>query len=415
MDSELQMIIDSLSQRVRRPAAIDDPRLHLLVHSAHEGNHTDRVRIASILTLDTPPDAQRWVREQGITKATGPVHLRANDELGMDARVCVPIRANGVLLGFLWLTEDPHPLDDDELAVARQGADAAAAVLYRHQFRDPAHRKREIELTQQLLVTDLGTRARAAHELAEEGFFVHAGPVGVIVVKMRSRPPTTQHEPLDTIIGQALDNFRRSLAPHKSVTAPRDDHGVAIVADDEPALSISGLDGLAAKLLTQLEATARATGADVWVAGCSSGKSTAGDAHRGYLEAADAAAVAQAIDVYAPVADWSAIGPYGFLAELARGDASSRVPEPIAKLLALPPDGGLVETLECYLDLAGDVKESANALSLHRASLYYRLEKIEAVTGRNLKRGDDRLELHLGIKVARLVGRYPRRSEFPPL
>jgi hypothetical protein len=409
MDSELQSIVDSLSQRFRRPAAIDDPRLHLLVHSAHESTLTDRVRIASILTLDTPPDAQAWVRDQGIAKATGPLRLKANGELGMDARVCVPVRANGVLLGFLWLTEGEPRFNDEELAVADQAAAAAAAILYRHQFGDPAHRVREIELTQQLLAVDLATRARAAHDLANEGIFAHTGQVGVIVAKMRLAT-SAQDEPLNTIIGQALDHFRRSLAPHMCLTAPRGAYGVAIVADDEPALAISGLDGLAAKLLRQLEATARTAQTDAWVAGCSSGAVHLADVDRGYREAADAAAVAQAIDAYAPVAVRGAVGPYGFLAELVRGDGT-KVPEPIARLLALPSDGGLAETLERYLDLAGDAKESADQLSLHRGSLYHRLKRIEKVTGRSLKRGDDRLELHLGIKLARMLGEYPRRPE----
>jgi sugar diacid utilization regulator len=83
------------------------------------------------------------------------------------------------------------------------------------------------------------------------------------------------------------------------------------------------------------------------------------------------------------------------------------VPESVQRLLELPPEGGLAGTLECYLDLAGDVKASAQALSLHRASLYYRLEKIESATGKDLKRGEDRLELQLGLKMARLLRVYP--------
>jgi DNA-binding PucR family transcriptional regulator len=95
----------------------------------------------------------------------------------------------------------------------------------------------------------------------------------------------------------------------------------------------------------------------------------------------------------------------------------SRFPVEQLRSEALPPglmrlfeaDGGesLAETLERYLDLASDAKAAAASLSLHRASLYYRLHKIEELTGVTLKDGEQRLALHLGLKLARLAGLRP--------
>jgi sugar diacid utilization regulator len=64
----------------------------------------------------------------------------------------------------------------------------------------------------------------------------------------------------------------------------------------------------------------------------------------------------------------------------------------------------LVDTLETYLELAGDARATAEALTLHRATLYHRLNRIEKLTGARLKTGDDRLALHLGLRLARLSG-----------
>ncbi|MEO3876485.1 helix-turn-helix domain-containing protein [Nonomuraea sp. B12E4] len=52
---------------------------------------------------------------------------------------------------------------------------------------------------------------------------------------------------------------------------------------------------------------------------------------------------------------------------------------------------------------AGDVKRTAASLCIHRASLYYRLRRIEEIASVDLSSGDDRLALHLGLKVARLI------------
>ncbi|WP_433274113.1 PucR family transcriptional regulator [Actinosynnema sp. CS-041913] len=81
-------------------------------------------------------------------------------------------------------------------------------------------------------------------------------------------------------------------------------------------------------------------------------------------------------------------------------------------LLGAPPDGVLaglsdvlLRTLEVYLDSGCDARATADALHLHRTSLYYRLGRIAAVTGRDLADGGARLELHLALKLVRLARR----------
>nr|WP_227463639.1 helix-turn-helix domain-containing protein [Nocardioides lijunqiniae] len=61
----------------------------------------------------------------------------------------------------------------------------------------------------------------------------------------------------------------------------------------------------------------------------------------------------------------------------------------------------LLETLEAYLDLAGDVRATAARLRLHRSSLYYRLERLAAALGADLGDGLVRLDLHLALKQRR--------------
>ena len=58
-----------------------------------------------------------------------------------------------------------------------------------------------------------------------------------------------------------------------------------------------------------------------------------------------------------------------------------------------------MQTLEAYLDNGCDTKLTAEALFLHRASLYYRLQRIEAITATSLKSGADRLALHSGSSL----------------
>jgi len=64
--------------------------------------------------------------------------------------------------------------------------------------------------------------------------------------------------------------------------------------------------------------------------------------------------------------------------------------------------GGLVSTLEAYLDLGGGMQEIADRLFIHRNSLIYRLRRIEELTGRILADPHDRLLLHLALKVRQM-------------
>ncbi|MCY7365191.1 MAG: helix-turn-helix domain-containing protein, partial [Frankiaceae bacterium] len=78
------------------------------------------------------------------------------------------------------------------------------------------------------------------------------------------------------------------------------------------------------------------------------------------------------------------------------------VDDPVRALLD-DPDERLAVTAARYLELAGSVKATAAALQVHRQTLYYRLSRIEQVTGLDLADGEDRLRLHLGLLVGRLV------------
>ncbi|WP_435888903.1 PucR family transcriptional regulator, partial [Streptomyces niveus] len=57
---------------------------------------------------------------------------------------------------------------------------------------------------------------------------------------------------------------------------------------------------------------------------------------------------------------------------------------------------------EVYLDHAGQAGRTASELGIHRQTLYYRLSRIEQLTGLDLADGEDRLLLHMALKSVRL-------------
>ncbi|MCF3965456.1 PucR family transcriptional regulator, partial [Streptomyces fuscigenes] len=97
-----------------------------------------------------------------------------------------------------------------------------------------------------------------------------------------------------------------------------------------------------------------------------------------------------------PVAEWTAIGPYRLLTRLPPG------PDPAVAPLLGAAHADLARTAEAYLDHAGQAGRTAAALGIHRQTLYYRLSRIEQLTGLDLASGEDRLLLHMALKSARL-------------
>jgi hypothetical protein len=115
-------------------------------------------------------------------------------------------------------------------------------------------------------------------------------------------------------------------------------------------------------------------------------------------EAAAAAGAALAEPGLGPIAEWAAIGPYRLLTALPAEAAH----DPVVRPLLDPAHRELARTAEAFLDCAGQAGRTAAHLGIHRQTLYYRLSRVEQLTGLDLDDGEDRLLLHMTLKAHRL-------------
>ena len=63
----------------------------------------------------------------------------------------------------------------------------------------------------------------------------------------------------------------------------------------------------------------------------------------------------------------------------------------------------LLRSLEAYIECNGQWEAAARRLYCHRHTLRYRIRKIEELTGRDLSRATDRIELWLALRARELV------------
>ncbi len=405
MSTELQRLVDAVAEQTGRPVVLEDRRQRMIVYSQHD-EPLDQVRSESILSRRTRPEVVAWLRSHGIATTTAPVRTPAREELGLLPRVCVPIRHQELLLGFLWFVDREASLTDDDLAAVVDTRDRFALALYRENLAGELASNRVAEAMRNLLAPDTDVPVQAARELLAEGRFPQDSPVVALVARPVLTEGAQPDEYLRLAIEQALVAVRRSLGGHAALHLVRFDHGVLLVSSGEAATSTSP-EEVGANLRSELERACQGlVGVERALVGLGAARDELVAVRGSYEEARQAAEVAVHLPVSGPVAAWARLGIYRALAHLSDEQMAATSLHPgLERLLADDGAGTLVETLETYLDLAGSAQETSRSLGLHRTSLYHRLSRIEARCETDLRDGNERLVLHLGLKLARLTGR----------
>jgi hypothetical protein len=405
--TELQRLVDGLGWRLRRNVAVDDPRIHLKAYSSHEGVPIDASREQSILNREVPAEVVDWLYANGVGTATGPFRLPLAPELGIEIpRLGVPIRQHDILLGFLWILEEPEPIADQEIGIAIEAAETLAVVLQRDRLMEELTRSQTRELVRDLVaLDDAGTREHAATQLVEDELFVGGEPIVSLVVTLHP-PGRTLLEEERVAVAEWLQRTTGRLSDRRHVSLARPDHGLVLLSTKDPMVRADGVFDVGAELVDGLAKQLPETDP---FAGVGEPVDDLTAAHQSYQQARRAAHVARIVGGVGRVAPFARLGVYGLLTRIPAQELTSEaLPPGLVRLLAARTRGdSLVSTLEVYLDHAGDAQAAAKELVIHRATLYYRLNRIKELTGMDLARGDDRLALHLGLKVARLAGLLP--------
>ncbi|MCQ9129339.1 PucR family transcriptional regulator [Streptomyces hilarionis] len=381
---DYQELVDEISELLGAPATLENRDFELIAFGAYDSDDEldasalDPVRTRSILTRRSTTAVRTWFEGFGITRATGPVRIPPTPEAGVHrGRVCLPVRHRGVALGYVWLLDgDPGPTDA-QLAAAME-VTARIGALLADEAQHGADLTRELravlaagrgwprDMAVAELRTALGARAEAPHTVVCVAPWPSADPDDA--PSLRTLPGAT-----------AL------------CTAPWATTGqcLAVLVRLRSADTLTPATSAATRLLE------RAAGAAAGVAAGRVGLAGLGAA---WEEAAASARAALAEPRLGPVAHWAAVGPYRLLTSLPPEAAQ----DPCVRPLLAPAQQELARTAEVYLDCAGQAGRTASELGIHRQTLYYRLSRVEQLTGLDLDDGEDRLLLHMTLKAARL-------------
>ncbi|MBT2403056.1 MULTISPECIES: CdaR family transcriptional regulator [unclassified Streptomyces] len=402
MKGDYQDLVDEISALLGAPATLENRDFRLIAFGAHDGESgelaLDPVRTRSILTRQSTAAVRSWFEAFGIARATGPVRIPAAPDAGVfRGRICLPVRYRGIVQGYVWLL-DPEP--GSEAGPGPEALASAMEVAQRIGILLAEEAKAGADLSREFLAVLTAGRGWQ-QDMAVAALRVALGPGADGLHAAVCVAPWTGEAPASVPGASAV-----CLAPWRGRGDRGPGPGPAGEASDpagrEPVQALALLVRLrSADTLTP--ATAMATrllqqgGAAAGIAEPRRGLTSLADA---WAEASAGARAAAAQPRFGPVAQWSRIGPYRLLATL----AADPVDDPATRALLSPAHRELARTAEVFLDCAGQAGRAAAALGIHRQTLYYRLARVEQLTGLDLDEGEDRLLLHMSLKAARLHG-----------
>jgi hypothetical protein len=332
----VQAEVEHLGTALAQSVLIEDARHQPLWWSVQ--GTVDGTRLRTILRRECGPAAIAVVAKLGLAKATGPVRTPAAPEAEMLERWCVPLRAGHDLLGYMWVLDADDEVGEDRLPELLACAEIAQAFLAHNRPTPEGHQRARLDLLDRLAA---GPDAEAVRELV------------------------------------ALERMRADVTVAVDCPATVDEwtvgrsSGVPVSVRLDPPSGSPATSGPALPL------------ADLHVA-----------VHR-------ARVTQRALSAGAVLADpsWESLGVWRLIAA-ASDDLAVADVHPGADALARLSRPDLMDTARRVLELGGDVAAAAADLHIHRTTLYYRIERIESLTGVNLKTGPRRTDLQMALRLA---------------
>ena len=389
-EQQLQVIAEQLADALARSVIIDDAALRPVAVSAQTGL-VDASRIEAVLQRRTSARHRQMLTERGIFKAREPVPIPPR-EPGSLPRLCLPLAHRDQLLGFLWLIDEP-PLTAAQVQRAQAAAAQAARLLHQRAARQTAEFGTFAGLADALLHADDEDRAEAARKLTDETALTGSPPYALGLIRYLADAPVGQRDSLLQVAG----DLRRRAAPGSFVLATPGQHEL---------MAITTRDATG-----PLRDAVRALPGPPLVIGRAGAAAALAAVHAERDNARYAAEVAAAVPAFSRAADWGDLDSYAVFQYLPRDQAAPERICPGITALLTERTGMYEATMRAYLDCGANAQQAAALLHIHRTTLYWRLTRVCDLLAVDLSRGDDRLKLHLALKLAELTRPSPRHPE----
>ncbi|MDQ3572235.1 MAG: PucR family transcriptional regulator ligand-binding domain-containing protein [Actinomycetota bacterium] len=335
--------------------------------------------------LARPEDIEVIAADLAGRADSGETQSFAPEALGERAlAVPVPGQRGAPLAGWLVVFAEHAPLGEFERLIARQASIVVGLELMRERIVGETERRLAGDLLADALsgrfdADELGSRLRAFGIRSEAAVLIFDLP-----------DPSSAEKLLEAALGEArvpalvATTSTAGRALLCAVVAGADRDPVAVASRVRPALLAIAPD--------LRVAASRAVGL--------------GGLRRAFHEARCALEATSLNGAGPEVASHRDLGAFTLLLALQDDDALRLYADGLLEPISAGEGeygGELLRSLEAFIENNGNWERAARRLYCHRHTLRYRIRKIEELTGRDLSRATDRIELWLALRARELV------------
>jgi purine catabolism regulator len=387
----LDRIIHELAEYINKAVVVQDKRLRIQVSAvppqlaadwddiaellADRNNLPDQLQDRHRLPRHTSPAARQQIREDGLS------------------RLITPIVNQNVGRGYLSFIAAGDSFDDVDSVIVEHSAVVCALEMARAKAISEIEKKLRGDFLDSLMI---GTVAEA-EALAEGDRFGH--------------DMTTPHIALViTWYGEKRPSSRRLETLVNGLISGRQINALARLRENELRLFYASDTSTPVQAARQMADEIRSEARHEYptarlAIGIGSLAMRVNDWRASYREAAQAADIARRLksDSSMYIGD---LGIYTFLAHPDyRDDLRALRDSTIGNLINYEEGqrADLLLTLEAFFQCHGNHTQTAEVLSVHRNTLFYRMNRIAEITGLDLNQPDVRLAVHLALKIHRLL------------
>lgn len=387
---ELNSLIQVMVRATTKPIVVHDDA-GVLLSQVHPvvGRRSSSGR--NLIQASPYGSFQKWLEKEAPTAqgAIVPSPLGYTTVLKVEKRVA----------GYLSLVDSSEDVDEFDRLVMMCGADVCAIELAKNRAISAAVEQARGDWIQMWLsgtpVDDEMLRARAQ----QSGF---DPTTSFVVAVFRPLAPTGQVLPLESLVSLVRDDMtRRNLegAVGQNVDV------IVLLYPLEDSSQLVRVRGAINDLRHQL-ATRAPTG--TVIAGISRPVDGLNGLRDAYREARDAVSISQELDDVEQATFYGDLKLFQLLLALKERNLTHLRDFYEDTLDALVEhdnrkQSDLIRTLNGFFEANGNLAKAAQDLDVHRNTLVYRLERISELTGLDLDEADNRLILHLALKIQRVL------------
>ncbi|MBC7870700.1 MAG: helix-turn-helix domain-containing protein, partial [Chitinophagaceae bacterium] len=313
------------------------------------------------------------------------------------------LRVEKRVAGYLSLVDSNEILDDFDRLVLTYGGDVCAIELAKNRAIASAVEQARGDWVQMWLSGTPADDDLLATRAQQAGF--DSSSMYMVAV-FRSTTEAGTSLPLESLISLVRDDMTR-----RQINGAVGQYVDVIVAlyPLENQAAVVRVRGTVDEMRAQL---AMRTPSGMVAAGISRSARGLAALRESYREAKDALSIAQELGEKEDTTFYGDLKLYQFLLAMKERnlDHMRRFYDESLRLLVDHDDrkqGDLVRTLTGFFEANGNLAKAATDLDVHRNTLVYRLERISELTGLDLNDADNRLILHLALKIQRVLATLP--------